>query len=301
MNKKKRVGKSKLNAVKTYDIIIVAILAIAGLVVLYPIYFILIASVSNPTAVNSGKVIFVPVGFDLSSYKEIFKNKLLMTGYRNTILYTVVGTAFNVLTTMFGAYVMSRKDLVGKKWLNWYIAIPMWFGGGLIPTYLVMSKLELVGKPIILILMGLVSSYNLIVARTFISGLPYELQEAAKIDGANDFQIMWKVVMPLCSSIVAVLTLYYAIGHWNAYFEPMIYINDTKYQVLQVFLREILVLNQNMDPNEVINAEEMVEKIRLQQSLKYSLIVVSALPLLILYPFMQKFFTKGVMVGAVKG
>ena len=293
--------KGKLHGIKFYDICIASILILVGLIILYPLYFVIIASVSDPVAVNTGQVLWKPVGLHWEGYKEVLKSKSILTGYRNTIIYTTLGTAMNIVVTMLGAFVLSRRDLVGRKIFNWYIAIPMWFGGGLIPSYLTMHKLGLVGEPIILLLMGLVSSFNLIVARTFVSGLPYELQEAAKIDGASDFQIMGKVIMPLCSSVIAVLTLYYAVGHWNSYFGPMIYIDDSRYQVLQVFLREILVLNQNIDPNEIIDAEEMVEKVRLAQTLKYSLIVVSSLPLMILYPMLQKYFAKAVLVGSVKG
>ena len=184
---------------------------------------------------------------------------------------------------------------------NWFIAIPMWFGGGLIPTYIVINSLNLVNTPVILLIMGLVNSFNIIICRTFISSLPYELQEAAKIDGCSDFGILWKVVMPVSKPIIAVLCLYYAVGHWNDYFNAMIYVSDKNYQTLQVFLREILLLNQNIDLNAIEDAAAVAAKLQMAQVMKYSLIVVASVPLLIVYPFVQKYFVTGVMIGSVKG
>ena len=198
-------------------------------------------------------------------------------------------------------YPLSRKDLYGRKLFNWYIAIPMWFGGGLIPTYVVVNHLHLVNTPLVLLILGLVSSFNIIICRTFIASLPYELQESAKIDGCSDFGILWKIVVPLSKPIIAVLCLYYAVGHWNDYFSAMIYVSDKNFQTLQVFLREILLLNQNIDLETIEDPAVVALKLQMAQVMKYSLIVVASIPLLIAYPFVQKFFVKGVMIGSVKG
>lgn len=286
---------------KIFNIVVVVSLIIIGLLMLYPLWFVVVASVSDPVKVNSGEVMLFPIGFQLDGYLQVFKNKWIFVGYRNSLIYTVLGTVLNVVVTLMAGYALSRKDLYGRKMFNWFIAIPMWFGGGLIPTYIVINSLNLVNTPVILLIMGLVSSFNIIICRTFISSLPYELQEAAKIDGCSDFGILWKVVMPVSKPIIAVLCLYYAVGHWNDYFNAMIYVSDKNYQTLQVFLREILLLNQNIDLNAIEDAAAVAAKLQMAQVMKYSLIVVASVPLLIVYPFVQKYFVTGVMIGSVKG
>lgn len=286
---------------KIFNIIVTVSLLIIGLLMLYPLWFVLVASVSDTVSVNSGEVALFPIGFQWDGYLQVFKNKWIFVGYRNSLIYTVLGTALNVVVTLMAGYALSRKDLYGRKIFNWFIAIPMWFGGGLIPTYIVINSLNLVNTPVILLIMGLVSSFNIIICRTFISSLPYELQEAAKIDGCSDFGILWKVVVPVSKPIIAVLCLYYAVGHWNDYFNAMIYVSDKNYQTLQVFLREILLLNQNIDLNAIEDAAAVAAKLQMAQVMKYSLIVVASVPLLIVYPFVQKYFVTGVMIGSVKG
>lgn len=286
---------------KIFNIIVTLSLVIIGLVALYPLLFVMVASISDPVEVNSGNVWLYPIGFQLEGYKEVLQNQWIFIGYRNSLIYTVLGTILNVLFTMMAGYALSRKDLYCRKFFNWYIAIPMWFGGGLIPTYIVVHSLHLTNNPVVLLIMGLVNSYNIIICRTFIASLPYELQEAARIDGSSDFRIFWKIVIPLSKSIIAVLCLYYAVGHWNDYFNSMIYLSDKKHQTLQVFLREILLLNEDIEISGSTDAYALAWKQQMAQVMKYSLMVVSSLPLLIAYPFVQKFFVKGVMVGSVKG
>jgi ABC-type glycerol-3-phosphate transport system permease component len=296
---KNNIKEGKDNLI--FNCLVYLILIIFGLIALYPLLFVLSASISDPTAVNSGNVWIFPVGIQFDGYKSVFTSHWIPIGYRNSLIYTILGTFLNVLVTVMASYALSRKDLYGRKLFNWYIAIPMWFGGGLIPTYLVIHQLGLINTPAVLLIYGLVSSFNVIICRTFISNLPYELQEAARIDGCNDFKILWKIIVPLSSPIIAILCLYYAVGHWNDYFNAMIFINNRNYQTLQVFLSEILLLNQQIDISKVQDAEALATKLRMAQSMKYSLIVVASFPLLIAYPFVQKFFVKGVMIGSVKG
>lgn len=286
---------------RIFNIVVTVLLVIFAIVALYPLIFVISASISDPIKVNSGEVWMWPVGLQFDGYKQVFGNKWIFVGYRNSLIYTVLGTFLNVVVTVMAGYALSRKDLYGRKVFNWFIAIPMWFGGGLIPTYLVVNSLHLVNTPIVLLVLGLVSSFNIIICRTFMDSLPYELQEAAKIDGCSDFGILLKVILPISKPIIAVLCLYYAVGHWNDYFNAMIYISDKNFQTLQVFLREILLLNQNIDLATVEDPTVIAMKLQMAQVMKYSLIVVASVPLLILYPFVQKYFVKGVMIGSVKG
>ncbi len=300
MRKEKHIIKESADN-RIFNISVTVLLVVFGLLALYPIAFVIIASVSDPVSVNAGEVWLYPIGFQLDGYRQVFTNRWIFIGYRNSLLYTTCGTALNVLVTVMAAYALSRRDLFGKPLFSWLVAIPMWFGGGLIPTYIVINRLHLLNTPLILLLIGLVSSFNIIICRTFLASLPYELQEAAKIDGCNDFAILRRIILPLSKPILAVLCLYYEVGHWNDYFNAMIYVNNKNYQTLQVFLREILLLNQNIDLNTVEDPAVVALKLQMAQVMKYSLIVVSSIPLLIAYPFVQKFFVKGVMIGSVKG
>ena len=290
--------RKKYTAVDWYISILVALI---GVVIAYPLLFVVIASISDPNLVNSGQVWLFPKGIHFEGYKMVLMDKDVMLGYRNSIIYTVVGTFCNVFCTVMAGYALSRKDLFGRKFFNWFIAIPMWFSGGLIPTYLTVDSLGLVNKPVVVILLTLVSSYNIIICRSFMSSLPYELQESAKIDGASDFQILRQIILPLSGGTVAVLCLYYGVAHWNSYFNPMIYLNDRDFLPLQVFLREYLLLDQRLDVMETTDAEAIIALQQMAQVMKYSLIVVASVPFLVLYPMLQKYFAKGIMIGAVKG
>ena len=290
--------RKKYTAVDWYITILVALI---GLIIAYPLFFVVIASISDPNLVNSGQVWLFPKGIHFDGYKMVLMDKDVMLGYRNSIIYTVVGTFCNVFCTVMAGYALSRKDLFGRKFFNWFIAIPMWFSGGLIPTYLTVDSLGLVNKPVVLILLTLVSSYNIIICRSFMSSLPYELQESAKIDGASDFKILRQIILPLSGGTIAVLCLYYGVAHWNSYFNPMIYLNNRDFLPLQVFLREYLLLDQRLDVMETTDAEAIMALQQMAQVMKYSLIVVASVPFLVLYPMLQKYFAKGIMIGAVKG
>lgn len=286
---------------KTFDVINLIILVLILLAVLYPLYFIVIASFSDPDAVAAGKVWLFPVGFNIDGYKEIFKNSDLWTGYANSIKYTVIGTSVNIAMTIPAAYALSRKELVGRNFFMTMITFTMFFGGGLIPTYLLVNKLGLYNTMWALILPGAVSVYNLIVTRTyFVQNIPEELFEAGQIDGCTYFSFFAKVIIPVSKPIIAVMVLMYAVGHWNSYFNALIYIKDRELYPLQVILRELLI-QQEASAGMAGDAISAAEQQRLADMLKYGIIIVSSLPVLIMYPFVQKYFVKGMMIGSVKG
>lgn len=295
------MNKKVYGSEKLFNGMVNVILGICGLLALYPLIFVVSASISDPTAVNSGKVILWPVGFNIKGYQAILKSKWITTGYRNSLFYTVAGTVLNVSVTLMAGYALSRKDLYGRKLITLFMMFTMWFSGGIITTYLVVNKIGLYNKWYTLIVMGLISVYNVIITRSFMSGsIPMELQEAARIDGCSDFQIFGRLILPLSKPVIAILCLYYGLGHWNSYFNALIYLKDKNLQPLQIFLREILVQNEavNMSSDAL---DTMIERAMMAQTMKYSLIVVASLPMLIIYPFLQKFFVKGVMIGSVKG
>lgn len=267
----------------------------------YPLLYIISSSFSSRLAVLSGKVFLFPVDFSLEAYEEVFKNSDVLTGYRNTIFYTVAGTAINVIMTMLAAYAFARKNWVLKKTMTKLFMFTMIFSGGMVPTYMVIRNLKILNTVWAMLLPGALSVYNMIIARTFIeNSIPYILYEASRIDGCDDFRYFFHMVLPLSKSIIAVLTLYYAVGHWNAYFNALIYLNKRTLYPLQVFLREILILNQ-FDASEIVDEELMEVKQGMANLLKYALIVVSTVPILCVYPFVQRYFVQGVMIGSVKG
>ncbi|WZL79059.1 carbohydrate ABC transporter permease [Eubacteriales bacterium mix99] len=277
------------------------ILSMILLIVLFPLIYTLSASFSDPKMVTAGKLYFLPVGFNLDSYREVFKNQDIMIGYRNTLIITLTGTLLNMILTVCGAYPLSRKDFYGRNVLMKLFSFTMFFGGGIIPLFLVVQSLGLLNSWASLILPSAVSTYNLIIMRTYFeNSVPYELQEAAYMDGCSNTGILFKVVLPLSGPVLAVLSLYYAVGYWNSYFSAMMYINDRSKYPLQLFLREVLVMNQAQNMMDS-SAEEMARQAMRAETIKYSVIVVSSVPMLILYPFVQKFFVKGVMIGALKG
>ena len=298
--KTKKTGIRVSPADRIFDILNYVFLTLCLLIVAYPLYFIVIASVSDPTAVYAGKVILWPARFTLEGYQRILDYESFFTGYRNTVIYTVVGTAINVLITIPGAYALSRKDLVGRNFFMMGVTFTMIFSGGLIPTYLLVISLNLYNTMWALILPVAVSAWNLIVARTFFQQtIPDELLEAATLDGAGNTQFFLRVVLPLSKSIIAVMILFYAVNHWNSYFNALIYLKSAEKYPLQLVLRNILFENSLGDMVE--DASTLALQQRLGDLIKYGIIIASSLPLLILYPFLQRFFIQGVMIGAVKG
>ena len=258
------------------------------------------SSFSSGAAITAGKVILWPVDFSLEGYKAVFSNKNIGIGYRNTLFYTVVGTCVNVMMTMVCAYPLSRKDMPYRGFFMFLFTFTMFFNGGMVPTYMLISQLKLIDNPLVMILPGMIGVYNMILARTFMQNLPYELFEAAEIDGCSDAYYFWRMVLPLSKACIAVIALYYAVGHWNAYFNAFLYLNDRNKYPLSLFLREILINNQ-MNESMDIDPELLERKQGLADVLKYSLILVSTVPVLCVYPFAQKYFVQGVMIGSLKG
>lgn len=283
-----------------FDISIVLISLLIILVIAYPLYFVIIASFSEPEAVLGGKISLWPVGFNLKSYTMILQEPKIWTGYRNTIIYTILGTVINLVLTTMGAYSLSRKDMPLRTPLTFVISFTMLFGGGMIPVYMVVKNLNLTNTIWSMVIPNAVNTYNLLVMKNYFqSSIPEEMQEAAAIDGCNHFQTLLKVVWPLSKPIIAVITLFYAVGHWNAFFNAIIYLRDQKLYPLQIILRDILLQNSL----EAVGGDMtgMYEKVMQGETMKYALIIVACLPVLIFYPFVQKYFSKGIMVGAIKG
>lgn len=284
-----------------FDIFVYAFLTIALIVVLYPLYFVVIASFSDPYMVLRGDVVWYPKGITFSSYEKIFHNADIWIGYVNSIKYTVVGTLLNVVLTVCLAYPLSRSYFCLRKPFTIIVLITMYFGGGMIPTYILVNKLGLRNTMWSLIFVGAVSAYNVIIARTFFqSNIPNELEEAAEIDGCSKGRFFFNFVPQLSKSIVAVLSLYYAVGHWNDYMKGLLYIDKREMYPLQLILRGILMEGQGL-ANDFADVDEIEAKMKLAESLKYGVIIVAVIPPLLLYPFIQKYFIKGVMVGSLKG
>jgi putative aldouronate transport system permease protein len=276
-------------------------LSLLVLSVLYPLIYVLSASLSSTNAVASGRVWLFPVEFSLLGYKTIFEYSKVWTGYGNSLFYMVVGTTVNVVLTILAAYPLSRRDFYGRGIFMFLFVFTMMFNGGLIPNYLLVQDLGLLNSRWALIIPNALSVFNVIITMSFFkSTIPNELLESAQLDGCNDFKFLFKIVLPLSAPIIAVISLFYAVGHWNSYFSALIYLRDASLFPLQLILRDILVQN-SVDPSMMGDATQLANKIGLQQLLKYSLIVVSSLPVLIAYPFVQRFFVKGVMIGSLKG
>lgn len=286
-----------------FDVIVGIISFLFFIVAAYPLYLVIIASFSDPEAVSMGKVLLVPVGFSLRGYQYIFKNPDIWMGYANTILYTVVGTIAGTMITLLAAYALSRDDLPGRGVIIKLMLFTMFFNGGMIPTYLVMKNLHLTNTRLILILMGMFVVYNMIIARTFFStNIPKELLEAAFIDGCGNTRFFFSIVMPLSKAIIAVIALYIGIMYWNSYFTALIYVTKRDYFPLQLILREILVLGQTLaQGGEGVDVEAVLEMQKISETIKYGVIIVSMLPVMMVYPFIQKYFVQGVMIGSVKG
>ena len=277
------------------------LLLLLTLVVLYPLVYIVSSSFSSPAAVSAGKVVLWPVDFSLRGYQAVFDYQPVYTGYANTIFYTVFGTLINVVMTISAAYALARKSLPGRGFFSFLFTFTMLFSGGLIPNYLLMKDLGIINTRWAMLLPGAISAYNLIVTRTFIQNtIPDELLEAAQIDGCSDIQFFFRFVLPLSKAVLAVITLFYAVGHWNAYFNAFIYLNKRSLYPLQIYLREILIMN-SVDAEMVVDTELQQAMQGMADLLKYSLIVVSYAPILCAYPFLQRYFIKGVMIGSLKG
>lgn len=285
---------------RLFQAVIYGISFLILLIVLYPLVFVLSASFSNPNLVIEGQVWLLPKGFNLNAYRQVFMDQMILTGYKNTILYTVVGTVVNLFLTVLLAFPLSRKDLPGRNWVMFFVTFTMFFHGGLIPTYILIKNLKLIDSFWVMVFPTAISTYNMIVMRTYFqNSIPFELMESAFIDGCNNFRLLWSIVLPLSKPILAVIGLFYAVGHWNAFFNAMIYFNDERKYPLQLILRNILLQNQFEEMGT--DVFDLQDRVLLAESIKYAVIVVSSLPVLLLYPFIQRYFVKGVMIGALKG
>jgi putative aldouronate transport system permease protein len=295
----KQATLSRSSEDKVFDAVLYAIAALIIVIVLYPLIFIVSASLSDPTKVLGGEVWLLPKGFTVEAYANIMQNDKIWIGYRNTIFYTTVGTLINLIMTILAAYPLSRPDLPGRGPLMLVITLTMFFSGGLIPTYMLVKSLGMVDTLWALIVPGAIATYNLIVMRTYFqSSIPWELQEAAHMDGCTNWRLLVNIILPLSKPILAVMVLFYAVGHWNAFFGALIYIRNEALYPLQLVLRDILLISQSDVADSGIGLED---KILLAESIKYAVIIVSSLPVLVMYPFVQRHFVKGVMIGSIKG
>lgn len=288
-----------------FDTVIFIILTLILFVVAYPLYWVIISSFSDPTAVSAGKVLLRPMGFTLKGYAEVFKNSQVMRGFFNSIVITFVGVCVNLAVTLPTAYALYRDNFSGKKPITVFYMITMFFGGGMIPTYLVVKNMQLLNTIWALVLPGCLSVYNMIVARTFFkSNISEELYEAGEIDGCTQSRFFFQIALPLSKAIIAIMVLYYGVGHWNSYFSALLYISDQDKYPLQLVLRNILITNQTALSQTATTAAAraaLQEQQQLIDVMKYSLIIISSVPVLIMYPLVQKHFVKGVMIGSVKG
>lgn len=288
----------------SFRIVTTVITVFAFLCVVYPMYFIIIASVSDSTLVNQGQVVLYPKGFSFYGYEQIFGKQEIWTGYGNTIFYSVFGTVLNLAVTLPAAYVLSRNNFPLRNIIMRLFVITMYFNGGMVPTYMLMNNLGLLDSPLVMIVFGAVNVYNLIITRTFFeNSIPDDLYEAASLDGCSHFRYFGSIVLPLSKAVIAVIMLYYLVGHWNDFFNALLYLNSDRYQPLQIVLRNILLLNQAMAGTTGASAGAGAGAYAQQfaDQIKFGVIIVSTVPVLCVYPFIQKYFEKGVMIGAVKG
>ena len=291
-----------------FDIVNTTLMTLFLFIMLYPLYFVIIVSLSDIKQVSLGRVFLYPKGFTLEAYRHVFVNNQIWVGYRNTIIYTVGGTLYQLILMLPLAYALSKKDMAGRQFFSWVYIVTMYFSGGLVPSYLLTKNLGLIGNPMVMIVGG-ISAYNMIVTRTYFqTSVSRELLEASYIDGANEFRAFLQIVLPLAKPIIAVMALYAAVSRWNSYFEAMIYLTKPDYAPLQLVLRDILIASKQMLTDENLlnrlSEEERLSlerKAELAEAMKYAVVFIGSAPLLMIYPFIQKYFTKGIMIGSLKG
>ena len=297
------IGKKhrQFNSDDMLELVLTIVLGAVGILFAFPLLNVLASSFSSVEAVMSGKVVAWPVEFNLEGYKAVFRTNDVWIGYRNSLFYMIFGTIINLVMTMLAAYPLSRSDMPGQGPIMMLFTFTMIFGGGMIPSYILIKDLGMLNTIWAMVIPGAIGIHNMIITRTFISSsIPKEMLEAAQIDGCSDFQYFLRMVLPLSGSVMAVITLYYAVGHWNAYMNAFMYLTDEQLYPLQIFLRNILVSNQ-VSADLMVDEFGQMQNFGLAELLKFSLIVVAALPVMLMYPIVQKHFVKGVMIGAVKG
>ncbi len=283
---------------KVFELFNVIIMAFMVVICAYPFLYITFASLSEPIELMAfNGMLWKPLGFSLDAYQEVLKNKMVGITYVNTIFYVTAGTAVSVITTAMGAFILSRDDFKIKKFINVIIVITMFFSGGLIPFYLTLKNLGFVNSRLIMVLPTAIGTWNLMVMRTAFAGVPKSLEESAVIDGANDIEIFIKIILPLSKSIIAVMILFYGVGIWNAWFNASLFLKDRKLYPLQLYLREILIYSST---DSMMGGVES-DRVAIGETIKYATIIVTTIPVLLVYPFLQRYFVKGVMIGAIKG
>lgn len=295
--------KIKLTPVdRSFYVVVDVYLAICGIIVLLPLLHVLAQSLSDPMMVIAGRVSFFPINPTLDIYSQVIKSQNIMTGFMNTLFYAGVGTCLNLFMTVICAYPLARKGLWGRKVIVFIFTFTMMFGGGMIPTYLVIKQLGLIDTRAVMILPGAITVWNMIMCRTyFMSSIPEELYESASLDGASDIRILMSMVVPLSVPILAVMVLFYAVGHWNSYFDAMIYLNSPELYNIQLVLRNAINNVKSISENGASDMANMVKNEANGEAIKYVLIVITMIPVMIIYPFVQKYFIKGIMIGSIKG
>ena len=299
----KRVATNRLSGDTIFHVVNDVILALLILITAYPIYFVLVASFSDPTYVNNGTILIFPKGFTLVGYQKVFQESRVWLGYANTILYTGLGSLLGVIVTMMAGFALSRRELPFRRGLMLYFVFTMYFSGGLIPYYMVIKALNLTNTRFLMIIISSVAVYNIIITRSFMSSnIPEELRDAARIDGCGDGRFFFQIAFPLSKAIASVLALYIAVTYWNSYFNAMIFLTDRSKYPLALYLREILLtVSTNAQSSVTSDATAAAMLQKMSQVIKYGIIVVSTLPIICVYPFLQKYFVKGVMIGSLKG
>jgi len=286
---------------RMFDVLNKTFLTLVVAVIAYPLLFILSASMSDPSAVSTGKVWLYPVDITFEGYARVFQNDAIWIGYRNTIFYTLLGTVVHLIILLPCAYALSRKELLAKTTITWIILFTMLFNGGLIPTYMVVKSLGMLDTAWAIVIPNVIGAWSILVARTFFkSSIPDELVDASKIDGASDFSIFFKIVLPLSAPIIAVMALFHAVSLWNQYFGALIYLSNEMMYPLQLILRQILIISEVQQGFDAGAVDSLADQIKRAALIKYSVMIVSSLPLLIVYPFLQRFFVKGILIGSVK-
>lgn len=293
--------ESKSIGSRIFDICNYVFLAFLALICLYPMWHVLCGSFSDPVLLmkHYGPIVR-PLGFSLEGYKVVLHNPNILTGYGNTIFYVVVGTICRVLATMICAYILSRKGFMFRRFMTFMMVFTMYFGGGMVPTFMVVKAIGLYDTRAALIIPSLIATWNMIIMKTALQAVPTSLEESAKLDGANDLVVLFWIILPVVKATVAVICLYYAVAEWNSWFSAVIYLRDTSKRPLQVWLREILLLNSSNAGNQTPAAETDISAMFLEELIKYSTIIVATVPILCIYPFVQKYFVTGVMMGSIK-
>ena len=301
MKRKKKGEFAKASGIDKVILILVYVILILFVVaIIFPMIYIVLASFIDPVTLQNSGLTFDFSKWTLTAYERVMSNEQIWTGFRNALIYSVLFTILSVVITLLAAYPMSRPDFKGKGFFNTIFVITMFFGGGLIPTYLLISQIGWLNNPLAILVPPAFSVWNMIIARTYYQGIPRELQEAAEIDGANEIEFFFQVLLPVCTPIIATIAMWQFVGMWNSYFDAMIYLRDANLQPLQLVLRSILIQNQP-EPGMVSDMQSTAERAQLAELLKYATIIISSLPLIVMYPFFQKYFDNGIMAGAVKG